>query len=70
MYIRLNDPELLGTLIESLVAARCSAVAVDDRTCRVELPDAVDAQQATVEMRFFVRAWQSRHGDADAYLYS
>jgi hypothetical protein len=68
MYIRLRDPELLGSLIESLVAARCLAVAVDDRTCRVEHPDAVDDRQATVEMRFFVRAWQRRHGDADASL--
>jgi hypothetical protein len=70
MYIRLKDPELLGRLIESLLAARCSAVPLDDRTCRVELPDAVDAQQATVEMRFFVRAWQQRHGDADVCLFA
>lgn len=68
MYIRLKDPELLERLIESLVAAHCMAVAIDDRTCRVEYPDAMDEQEAAVAMRFFLRAWQRHHGDTDACL--
>jgi hypothetical protein len=68
MYIRLNDPSLLGDLIASLLDARCIVEAVDDRTCRVTCPASLNHRQAAMELRFFVRAWLGRHGEADAIL--
>jgi hypothetical protein len=36
--------------------------AIDDRACRVVHVRAVDAAEEWNELRFFLRAWQARHG--------
>ncbi len=68
MHIRLRNPELVCDLVKTLRDAECFAEVVDEVTCRVACPEAADRDQAAVEMRFFLRAWQRKHGDADAFL--
>jgi hypothetical protein len=68
MHIRLRNPELARDLVETLRDADCVVEVVDDVTCRVAYEEAGDRHQAAVEMHFFLRAWQLKHGDADALV--
>ena len=68
MHIRLRNPDLARDLVETLREAECVVEVVDDVTCRVACEEAGDRHQAALEMRFFLRAWQLKHGDADALV--
>ena len=63
MTVRISDSSWLGTLIEDLLRGGCVPAKVDDDTIVVIHPEAVDATEAQTELRFFLRAWQSRHPD-------
>ena len=55
--IEIDPPDLLPHLLERLEAGGCSAEMINGRVCRVVHNDALDADEAFNEVRFFVRAW-------------
>lgn len=61
MRVQISDSRCLGTLIDDLVRGGCLPAKVDDETVEVVHPAASDADEAWTELRFFLRAWQSRH---------
>ena len=60
--VEIEQPQLLADLVERLASVGCMALAIGDRSCRVVYPGAVDAAEEWIEIRFFVRAWQSSRG--------
>jgi hypothetical protein len=62
LIVEIATPELLPDLIRRLSEHRCLAHAVGDRVCRIVHLDAHDPAEEWHEVRFFVRAWQARHG--------
>jgi hypothetical protein len=60
MRVHISDPRCLATLIDDLVRGGCVPAKVDE-TVEVVHPAASDADEAWTELRFFLRAWQSRH---------
>ena len=60
--IEIDAPELLPQLVERLEAGGCSAQRISPRACRVVHLEAVDADEAFCELRFFAHAWAARHG--------
>jgi hypothetical protein len=68
MHIRLRNPELARDLVETLRDAACIVEIIDDVTCRVSYQEVADRRQADMEMRFFLRAWQLKHGGGDALV--
>ena len=61
MRVHVSDPSFLAALVEDLLRGGCVPSRVDYETVDVIHPDAVDAREAQTELRFFLRAWQSRH---------
>ena len=69
MRIRLSHPGVAGELRTALEEADCVAALNAEDTLDVELPWAVDddeARQARLELMFFVRAWQAQHPGLEA----
>jgi hypothetical protein len=58
----IDSPELMPDLVGRLSASGCLTSAVGERACRVAHMRAVDAREEWHELRFFLRAWQARHG--------
>ena len=63
MRVHVSDSSFLGKLVEDLLRGGCVPSRVDSETLEVIHPDAADASEARTELRFFLRAWQSRHPD-------
>lgn len=61
LRIRISHPTAIDDLIESLARGDCVPSRVADDTWQVWHPYARDDQEARVELRFFLRAWQRRH---------
>jgi hypothetical protein len=59
--IHVNDAGWVDALAGDLLRSGCVPTRVDDETVDVIHPDATDAREARTELRFFLRAWQSRH---------
>jgi hypothetical protein len=66
--IRLRNARLVDDLVEALRGAECVATVIDAHTCGVTFPDGTPGNEAQTEMRFFLRAWQRQHGDAELLL--
>jgi hypothetical protein len=66
--IRVRNARLVDDLVETLRGAECIATVIDPHTCGVALPNDIDRAEAHTEMRFFLRAWQRKHGDAEVLL--
>ncbi len=62
LIVEIATPELLPDLVRRLSEHGCLTHAVGDRVCRIVHPGAHDAEEELHEVRFFVRAWQARHG--------
>jgi hypothetical protein len=60
--VEIEQPGLLPDLLERLAATGCTTQSVDDHVCRVVHVHAVDAAEEWYELRFFLRAWETRHG--------
>lgn len=56
--VYVNDPSRLEELRASLLEARCISVPVADDALDVAHPSALDAREALIELRFFLKAWQ------------
>jgi hypothetical protein len=68
LKIRVRNPRLIEDLVETLRGADCIATVIDPHTCGVAFPYDTDGREAHAEMRFFLKAWQQKHGDADVLL--
>jgi hypothetical protein len=60
MRIRLSDSAYLDELATDLLRGDCDATPVATDTLDVVHRHARDRSEALTELRFFVRAWQSR----------
>ena len=60
--LEIEKPSLLPVLMERLEAHGCVAEARGEGVCHVVHPGAIDVSEEWLELRFFVRAWQARHG--------
>jgi hypothetical protein len=66
--IEIASSELLPALLEELSDGGCITHALDERTCRIVHPKALDPAEEWYELRFFFRAWQLRHGVEATFL--
>ena len=66
LIVHVNRPELLDDLVGALRKSGCRARATGPWSCAVEHLDAVDDNEARVEVTFFLRAWQTRHDAVQA----
>jgi hypothetical protein len=68
LIVDLNRPDLLDDLVASLRRTGCSVRRLGWRSCEVDHAEATDEIEARVEVAFYLRAWQLRHGTARALL--
>ena len=68
MRVRLAEPGLTDDLTVALREARCVAVVGGLGELVVALPAANDAREETLELTFFLRAWQSRRSAGELEL--
>ena len=61
LRVRLSHPAFIADLIDSLSRGDCLPSQLTDDTCLVWHPYARDDQEARIELRFFLKAWQARH---------
>jgi hypothetical protein len=66
--LEIEKPSLLPVLMERLEANGCVTEVRVDGICHVAYPEAADAAEELLELRFFVRAWQARHGGLELTL--
>ena len=60
MRVRLAEPRLTADLTVALREAGCVAVEGEVGELIVAIPAANDAREETLELTFFLKAWQSR----------
>ena len=68
LVVDLNRPDLLDDLVASLRRSGCSVRRLGWRSCAVHHVEATDETEARVEVAFYLRAWQTRHRNAQALL--
>jgi hypothetical protein len=66
--LELQKPSLLPLLIERLEANGCLTDGRGEGVCHVVHPQAADAAEEWLELSFFLRAWQARHGGIELTL--
>jgi hypothetical protein len=64
MRVRLREPRLAGELSAALQEAGCVSVAIDVDELSVLHPLALDAREESLELTFFLRAWQASRAAA------
>jgi hypothetical protein len=68
MRVRLPDPWLTDELATALHGAGCVSVVGEAGELVVGLPGARDAHEETLELTFFLKAWQSRRSAGELDL--
>jgi len=68
LIVYVNRAELLEDLVSSFLQSGYTAERTGPWTCAVEHADALDEQEARVEVTFFLRAWGARHHRAQVSL--
>jgi hypothetical protein len=68
MKLELSDEKLLGELMGVLAHHGCLADRIEPNVCRIVYPRTWTAREAQLELRFFVRAWQTHHPGVTAVL--
>jgi hypothetical protein len=68
LRLELSDEQLLGELINALARQGCLVDRIAPNACRIVCPRAWTAREAQLEIRFFLRAWQTNHPGVDAML--
>ncbi len=67
--IHISDPLVAQELADALAAAECTAEWTARNTLHVDISWADgDTEQARLELRFFVRAWQARRPGVRAFV--
>jgi hypothetical protein len=70
LTVHVSRAELVEDLVSSFRRNGYAAERTGPWTCAVDHADAVDEQEARVEVTFFLRAWGARHRRAQASLAS
>jgi hypothetical protein len=76
MKIRINDPSLLDELVQHLRRSGCVAAPSDVQAhgdgalVEVDVPAALDDEQARMELELYLRVWEATHPDGAAHLIS
>ena len=70
LRLELSDERLLGDLINALARHGCLPGLVSPNACRIIYPRAWGQDEAQLELRFFLRAWQANHPGVVAVLSS
>jgi hypothetical protein len=68
LTVHLNCPDLVDELVAAFRKSGCAARRVGLSVCSVEHTEALDDDEARVEVTFFLRAWQAGHRCAHASL--
>jgi hypothetical protein len=68
MKLELSDEKLLGELMGVLAHHGCLADRIAPNMCRIVYPRSWTAREAHLELRFFIRAWQTHHPGVKAVL--
>jgi hypothetical protein len=68
LRLELSDERLLTDLIAALARHGCLADRIAPNSCRIACPRSWSANEAQLEIGFFLRAWQSRHPGVTAIL--
>jgi hypothetical protein len=66
--VRVSHPGVITDLIEALWRGDCVPDQVAADTCVVVHPFAFDDREASIEIGFFLKAWQARHPGVAAEL--
>jgi len=66
LTVNVNRPELVNDLVHALQRSGCRVRRTGPWSCAVEHLEAMDEDEARVEVTFFLRAWQTRHTCAQA----
>ncbi len=67
MKIRVH-PDAREELLEFLRRAHCEAYVDDDGTVVVAVPNALNEEQAQLEVDLYLKAWQASRPDFSAHL--
>jgi hypothetical protein len=62
MRVRISEPGLMASLVETLRKGDCILRTVREGELDVTHTHAESEAVARMELRFFLRAWQSQHG--------
>jgi hypothetical protein len=62
LTVHVNRPDLVDDLVACFRSSGCAARRTGPHSCAVQHTAALDEREARIEVRFFVRAWQARHG--------
>jgi len=68
LKLELSDEKLLGELMNTLARHGCLADRITPNVCRIVYPRTWTAREAQLELRFFLRAWQTNHPGVVAVL--
>jgi hypothetical protein len=68
LTVHVNRAELVEDLIGAFRQSGYTAERTGPWSCAVEHANALDEQEARVEVTFFLRAWGARHNRAQASL--
>jgi hypothetical protein len=63
--IAINEPRLLGNLVNALAAGDCAVRPLSDRAVEVSSIAAEDAGECRSELVFFLRAWANANPAVD-----
>jgi hypothetical protein len=68
LAVHVNRPDLVEDLMKALRRRGCTVRQTSPWSCSVRHLQATDDREARVEIGFFLRAWQTRHRNAQALL--
>jgi hypothetical protein len=68
MNLLLTDPELMPELLTFLRRVHCVATQTGADTVEVSLPEALDDEQARMEIDLYLWAWRLIHPGADVQI--
>jgi hypothetical protein len=67
MTVHLSDPVSRDRLVEHLAESGCIPSPVGETTLEVVHPEAHDADEARLELVFFLRAWQRANPEVELH---
>jgi len=68
LKLELSDEKLIGEMMNTLARHGCLADRITPNVCRIVYPRTWTAREAQLELRFFLRAWQTNHPGVVAVL--
>jgi hypothetical protein len=66
MRVQVSDPELLGSLVDSLRRSGCIVAREEEGILAVSIPRSLHEEAARLELDLYLRVWEATHPDARA----